>query len=250
MDNDHPNDINVAHRQTVLQNILQLRHQGEQLLLTSGAVPDDVLANELRAPGSDQRGGVNIVSHPPAIVSHQIMLLQQHLRTYEPYQYYYPVADLHLTVIEICSSQPLSDVTSRAARVVDRLPQAMQGASLAALSTPVVGYDARGCALNFIPTDQALASIRAQLVERLAVHGIAPAPRYPPQSAHVTFMRYVEPLRTPPERWVSVLRELACDSSLRWTLSELWVTWGATWYGNQSRIHEAGPYRIEPLRSE
>ncbi len=230
----------------MLQNVLQLRSRGEQTLLTSGAVLDDALAAELRTPGSDQRGGVSIIARPPAAVIHHITLLQDHLRTYEPHQYYYPAGDLHLTVLEICSGRPISEVNSIAASVVKTLPLAIRDVAVAHLGTPVLGYNARACALNFIPTDQTLVRMREQLREQLMAHGVILTPRYPEQSAHVTVMRYIEPLRTPPERWVAVLRELSSDDSLLlWTLSELWVTWGATWYGKQSRIDGSGPYRID-----
>ncbi len=250
MDKPHPGDVDTAQQGVLLRNILDLRSRGEQTLLLSGAVPDEALVAELLTPGSDQRGGVSIIARPPAAVIYHIALLQRHLRTYELRQYYYPAGDLHLTVLEICSARPLSEVSSIAAGVVKTLPLAIRDVSVAHLGTPVLGYDARACALNFIPADQTLARMREQLAEQLVVHGVNLAPRYPAHSAHVTFMRYVESLRTPRERWVGVLKDLVSDASLRWTLSELWVTWGATWYGKQSRIHEAGPYRIEPLRSE
>ena len=250
MDKSHPGDVDTAQQGNLLQNVFDLRSRGEQTLLISGAVPDEALVAELRTPGSDRRGGVSIIARPPAAVIHHIAVLQQHLRTYEPRQYYYPAGDLHLTVLEICSGRPLSQVNLIAAGVVETLPLAIRNFSVAHLGTPVLGYDARACALNFIPADQTLAHMREQLVEQLVAHGVNLAPRYPAQSAHITFMRYVESLRAPPQRWVGVLRELVSDGSLRWTLSELWVTWGATWYGKQSRVHEAGPYRIEPLSSK
>ena len=235
----------------VLQNILQRRHRGEQALLTTGAMLDDTLAAELLTPGSDHRGGVNIIVCPPSAVIYHITRLQHHLRAYEPHQYYYPATDLHLTVLEICFGQPLSELDAIAASVITALPLAIQAVPVPHLGTPLLGYDARACALNFIPLDQSFVQMREKLVERLAVHGVHLAPRYPPQSAHVTFMRYVELLQTPTVHWVAVLKELAsAESSLLWTLNELWVTWGATWYGKQSRINRAGPYILDGLRSK
>jgi len=65
---------------------------------------DPILIRELEVPGSDIRCGVNLIYRPSQEVAALVAALQRELRSIEPGQYYYPTADLHLTVFEISHS--------------------------------------------------------------------------------------------------------------------------------------------------
>jgi 2'-5' RNA ligase len=227
-----------------LTRIHDHRAKGAQALLDKHAEPDPTLIQELRTPGSDQRYGVNLIVRPPPSVIGYIESLQERLCTREPDQYFYPADDLHLTLLEICSSRPQADVERLAVAVVQALPDVLQSAPRALLVRPLLGYDQRACALHFLPIDHALQTLRHHLVNQLAAHGITVAPRYAPQSAHVTLMRYVRPLRTEPTAWVETLNHAAPESTLEWLVDSVWLTWGATWYGMQARTQMRGPYAL------
>jgi hypothetical protein len=227
-----------------LTRIHDHRAKGAQALLDKGAEPDATLIQELRTPGSDQRYGVNLIVRPPPPVIGYIESLQKRLRVREPDQYFYPAGDLHLTLVEICSSRPQAEIELLAAAVAQALPQLLQAMPRALLVHSLLGYDQRACALHFLPTDQAIQTLRHDLVNQLAAHAIMVAPRYAPQSAHVTFMRYVRPLRTELTAWVETLKHAAPESPLEWLVDSVWLTWGATWYGMQARTHMCGPYLL------
>jgi 2'-5' RNA ligase len=227
-----------------LARIHDHRANGAQALLDSGVEPDPILIQELRTPGADQRHGVNLIVRPPPPVIGCIQALQERLRAREPDQYFYPADDLHLTLIEICSSRPQAEVERLAAAVAQVLPDLLESAPCALLVHPLLGYDRRACVLHFLPIGQALQSLRRHLVNQLAAHAVSVAPRYAPQSAHVTIMRYLQPLHTEPTAWLESFAQAAPAGTVEWQIESLWLTWGATWYGMQARTQMRGPYLL------
>lgn len=226
-----------------LARLHDYRRAGAQALRDSGADPDPILAEEVRAPGADQRYGVNLIACPPLPVVEAIAAIQARLSALEPGQYYYPASDLHLTLVEVCSSQGRDAVEQLAAAISQIVPDLVAEAPQAVLARPLLGYDRRACALNFVPVDHGLQTLRAHLVAQLAGEGIAIAPRYPAQSAHVTLMRYLRPLTADRAGWVSVLESIS-PPALEWRVDSLWLTWGATWYGRTGRVQMHGPYAL------
>jgi len=229
-----------------LARLHEYRRRGARALLEHGVEPDPVLIQEVSAPGGDQRYGVNLLARPPLHVVSYISALQEQLRLHESDQYCCPPGDLHLTLVEICSSRPQHEAERLAAAVVRALPKIAQTALPALLVRPLPGYDQRACALNFLPADNALQALRGHLANQLAGHGITIAPRYTPQSAHVTLLRYLRPLRSDSAAWVETLENASCGT-LEWSLDAIWLSWGATWYGMQGRTTLRGPYSLGTL---
>ena len=227
-----------------LARIQDHRLKGAQALLDHGVEPDQLLIEELRVEGVDQRYGVNLVVRPPQPVICYIQAVQERLRAHEPGQHFYPAADLHLTLVEICSSRARSEAEAIATAVAQALPEMLETAPQALLMRPQLGYDQRACVLHFIPSDHALQTLRHHLVNQLALHAVTVAPRYMPQSAHVTLLRYLQQLRTDPATWVEALTHAAPDSGPDWYIDSIWLTWGATWYGRQRRMQMRGPYPL------
>jgi 2'-5' RNA ligase len=248
--NHHPNQPMTNDQAAFLAHLQAYRLKGAQALLDNGAEPDPLLIQELCASGADQRYGVNLIVRPPPHVVSYIHAVQERLRTHEPDQYFYPAGDLHLTLIELCSSRPQREVETLAATVAQALPAMAHTAPRALLVRPLLGYDRRACALNFLPADDALQTLRRHLVNSLARHGIAIAPRYAPQSAHVTLMRYLRPLQTDRTSWLEILTHAAPRTTLEWPLDAIWLTWGATWYGMQGRAAMCGPYTLWQTESQ
>jgi 2'-5' RNA ligase len=229
---------------TFLARIHEYRRKGAQALLDHGAEPDSLLQQELTAVGADQRYGVNLIVRPPLPVITYIRTVQECLRAHEPDQYFYPSDDLHLTLLELCSSRSQREADTLAAFLINRLPELVQTAPCALLIRPLLSYDRRACAVSFLPADQTLQVLRSQLVAQLADHGVMIASRYAPQSAHVTFMRYLRPLQSERTTWIETL-EAVPGAAIEWQLDAIWLSWGVTWYGMQDRIKMNGPYRLE-----
>jgi 2'-5' RNA ligase len=225
----------------------RLRDQGARDLDRFGASVDRVLAGEITCPGSDQRCGVNLVCRPPVPVLDLIARLQDHLAPHEPEQYYYPPADLHLTLVEICHSRPAAEILPIAQAAADRLPSVLSGVRAPAVRMPRFIFDARGCVLSLLPVDGGIQDARRAIRERLEAAGVPVVPRYSPSSAHVTFMRYRAPLRRPAD-WMAALRAIQVDVEVTWAMARVWLTHGANWYGMASRITVIGPFALEEAR--
>jgi hypothetical protein len=211
---------------------------------------DPVLAQERRQPGADQRHGVVLIARPPPVVCRLVADLCAPLRRLEPGQYFYPERDLHLTLLEIAHSQPGPVADALAARVLGALPEALADAPRPWLNHPHLMAGRTTGALRFCARDAALDRLREGLNRALLDHGIWTRPRYPPGSAHLTFLRYVGPLGSGLDVWVKALktaagqlRELAHDGP-EWPVDSLHLTWGATWYGRRPRIRDRGPFRL------
>ncbi len=226
------------------RGIQKYRENGESDLRSSGVVIDELLVKELSERGSDLRFGVNLVCCPVREIVEQITAIQQRLSAFEPAQYFYPARDLHLTLVEICHSRSEKDAAAVALATQSLLPQFLEREQPAAIDAPTVVFDRRAAAVNFLPRDERLQQLRFAIREYLALHGVAADSRYPPRSAHITFLRYVRPLRTPAAEWVDVLNRCQIEFNAAWVLDPVWLRWGATWYGMGNRISRFGPMRV------
>jgi hypothetical protein len=235
----------MQHRET-FQDVHARQHSEAARVLWSGVNVDDTLVKELESPGEDNRSGVNLVCRPPDQVLDYISAIQEWLRVIEPGQYYYPLSDTHLTLFEVCHSRGLEDAAFIANTVCSNIERLIADLSAPRLDSSALAFDCRACSLNFVPVDH-VQIVRRLIRERLTGLGIPPSPRYEPHSAHVTFMRYIKPLQSPPQEWIGRLIDAPKPPKLEWVLSKVWVTWGATWYGIRSRISESGPYDLGGL---
>jgi len=244
--NIHPEDFRHDERseKTSSGRLRDLHHHGEEILTAGGGVIDDALRGELKAPGTDCRCGVNLVCRPPRDVIAAIQVVQRTLRQIEPGQYYYPSSDLHLTLFEICHSRSLEEAADLAELIRTKLQDMFALLPAPRLISPRFGFDARACAVNFLPADETLGSLRRSIREQIAKLGVAINPRYEPQSAHLTIMRYIAPLQSEPHQWVDILGEVEIAEGLTWPLTSAWFTWGANWYGMHARINEDGPFSL------
>ncbi len=207
---------------------------------------DCELVNELRAPGADCRFGVSIVANPTPAILRCGRHVQHLLQLLEPDQYYYRSRDLHLTVLEIVHNRTQHEVNAIARAVADKLPSLLAGVRCIELSASEVRFDGKAVALSFRSENLAsLALLRRKLTSGFEALGIAVKPRYRGDSAHVTLMRYVKPLCSDCETWVQHLRGIRVPPEA-WVVKEVWLTWGAIWYGRPERAHRLGAFRLAP----
>ena len=236
----------MSDREAFRQTRAEYRNKGERDVLSTGIVLDETLIRELRQKGSDIRHGVNLICLPNQAIVDHITALQRRLSRYEPTQYYYPGRDLHLTLVEICHSRAEEEAQHLASAVQSIVPFFLerQQQPAAVLDDPVLIHDSSGAALNFLPRDEQLQHLRQALRDELALHGITITSRYAPTSAHITLLRYVKPLTTQVEKWVEILQDEKSTMLAAWPLRSVWLTWGATWYGMESRMSRYGPMKI------
>ena len=207
-------------------------------------IVDDTLRGELQAPGFDRRCGANFICRPPRHIVDCIGRIQTRLSTTEPDQYYYPAADLHLTLFEISHSQPLQAVEQGAQLLMARVGDLVKDLPQFEVSISGVNLSDRSCTLQLVPDDHHLEYVRETLRQRLARFGYSAPPRHSQYSPHITFVRYLQPLRTTLDAWRSLLDIEWIVTPIRWTVTELWLTWGATWFGMRSRVTQHGPFGL------
>jgi 2'-5' RNA ligase len=201
---------------------------------------DPILIEELSKPGSDPRHGVNLIARPPREFAQHIRSLQDELRRIEPDQYYYPAPDLHLTILEIGHSMKAEDAAAVGEAVSSRFGVQSLKAPAFTLHSPRPVISARSGVLRF-EVHGPFESLRSLITDQLSSLGIPVNPRHGSVEPHVTFMRYMKPLSAldswPPPQSISAALQ-------SWLISELWLTWGATWFGMRSQIRERGPYPL------
>ena len=151
----------------------------------------------LDAP-DDTRRGLTLLLRPPAALLPAIEALSQELRALEPAQYFYPAADLHLTVLSLISCYPgftLADIDPAAyqalvAGVLRQVPPfriELRGLTAAPGSILLQGF----------PQDEGLAALRAALRLKFRASGLQQTidQRYSIQTAHATLVRFRTSLR-------------------------------------------------------
>ena len=204
---------------------------------------DEALIRELDFPDSDTRCGVNVICRPSEQVVAAITSIQDGFRAREPRQYYYPAADLHLTVSEIIHSRTYGEATEIGERLTEKAWTAFGDFPAFDLNATRAVFDERAGRLELESKDGRLHQIRQRIHDVAMDTGIVPNPRYRVSSAHITFMRYICPLRTEIKEW-SELTGQPWPVARSWNVSELFLTWGANWFGMRPRITERGPCRL------
>lgn len=221
------------------------RKNGENAIRTAGIEVDEILAKAVVSPNMDHRNGVSIIAKPSPEVVDEIRRIQDHFQELEPHQYYYPSQDLHTTIFEVVYGKTSVEVNRIVEKVIADLHTILQDLPSPVLEMAGLGIDPKGCAINFVPRNEHLQTLRTQLQERLAEFGVQHQSRYLPTGAHASFFRYIQPLQTERSHWADYLMNTPVDPRMTWKICSLYMTWGANWYGNWSRIHSMGPFRLE-----
>ncbi|KAA3440594.1 2'-5' RNA ligase family protein [Rufibacter hautae] len=163
------------------------------------AAGDFALDTHLDSP-EDTRRGLTLLARPSQAVVNEIQDLLQHLAPVEPDQYYYPPADIHLTVLSIISCYPnftLDDVQPQA--YIDLLEKALKPHSK--FNILYAGLTASpSCVLvqGFPKTDE-LEQLRNSVRQAFRASGLQESidQRYTIQTAHSTVVRFRKPLTQP-----------------------------------------------------
>ncbi|RDB05177.1 2'-5' RNA ligase family protein [Runella aurantiaca] len=148
----------------------------------------------------DSRRGITLLARPPLNVRTAIETMLSDLKASEPEQYYYPITDIHLTVLSIIScyenfSLSLID-TAQYAALVQEVIDAQKSFKI-----QFRGITASPSCLLIqgFPLDNVLKKIRNGLRQRFQNAGLQHSidKRYAIQTAHSTVVRFRKPFMHP-----------------------------------------------------
>lgn len=177
------------------QHYQQLRTRSVQQF-EAGHFEYDVL---LDAP-ADSRRGITLLARPPLAVREAVEIMLSDFKASEPEQYYYPITDIHLTVLSIIScyegfSLSVIDPVRYAALVREAISEQksfkiqFRGITASPSCLLIQGF----------PLDNALQKIRDDLRQYFRNSGLQHSidKRYAIQTAHSTVVRFRKPFVQP-----------------------------------------------------
>lgn len=167
-----------------------LYHEINQRGLAAIVTGNEVVDSHLHSIQADTRRGLTLLGHLPAHICRNISFVLQELKQVDPYQYYYPANDMHVTVMDLLACQPqfklkqseFAHYRDAVAKVVETIPPIhwqMQGLMVSPGAVMVKGYYGSG-----------LEALRQKLRQTLPEGGLKLAERYPTFSGHVTVARF------------------------------------------------------------
>jgi 2'-5' RNA ligase len=177
------------------QHYNQLYKKSSEAILAGNYKLDSQLNNE-----SDSRFGITFLVRPSEIIKANIQLFLDELKAVEPHQYYYPDADIHITVMSIISCY--DGFTLDKINVHEYIDLIQQ--SLVHLDTIKIGFrgvtaSSSAIMIQGFPTDESLNNFRDKLRENFKKSTLEQSidSRYTISTAHSTVMRFQEKLENP-----------------------------------------------------
>lgn len=157
----------------------------------------DILVDPyLRDSVPDLRRGISLII-PLSRIAENYERATQVLRRQEPGQYYYPAADLHITVFDLISAHPLYSsnaalddtfvsLASEVLATFNRFYVTFKGIVFSREAGLLTGYD-----------NGSVVALREKIRAHLPQYGIANTERYESKSVHATFVRFRKALTHP-----------------------------------------------------
>jgi len=149
---------------------------------------------------NDTRRGITILVRIPDNIKREISSFLSTLEHLEPSQYYYPLSDLHVTILSIISCRPGFQLTDfRPEAYCQEIKHALK--SVTAFQIEFSGITAStGCIMiQGYPKGSQLDQLRANLREGFRESGLESTidSRYKLITAHITVARFQSPLKDP-----------------------------------------------------
>jgi 2'-5' RNA ligase len=194
----------------------------------------------------DARRGVTLLARPAATVVGALSAFVEQLRVMEPDQYYQPPSDLHHTVLSLFTA------TADYAPYLAHLPAYREAVTEVAAATPPFSIRVRGVTLTpravlaqGFPLDGTLAAIRERLRAALGARGLGDAldRRYRLVTAHMTLIRFAEPLRGATRFVAALARERAREFGTT-SVDRLELVFG-DWYHTAAREQSIDGYLLD-----
>lgn len=149
---------------------------------------------------NDSRRGVTLLARPPENIKAAIKVLLNDLQDTEPWQYYYPTTDIHLTGLSIISCYAgftLNHIDTNA--YVDLVQEVLQMHQPFKVSFRGLTASPSCLIVQGFPLDNELKNIRNGLREKFQTSNLQHSidKRYCIQTAHSTIVRFRKPLLNP-----------------------------------------------------
>ena len=192
------------------------------------------LDRNLLNPDKDMRRGLTLTASLPAHVSRNIMFCLQKLAAIEPNQYFYPPADLHITIIDLIAAssdfllstfeeEKYKNVVGQIISQIGPIHWRLAGMITSSGALLVKGY-----------YSAELSTLRNTLRKELPLYDLLLKERYPTISGHVTVARYTSPIQQA-DRFLKTLEGFKSINFGQFTTSSLDLV-VHDWYNHKSRL--------------
>jgi 2'-5' RNA ligase len=204
----------------------------------------------LDEPGDD-RYGITLLLRPDETTAQKIHAFLQQMAGLEPDQYYYPVSDLHLTILSIISCYSGFQLSQIDIPAYDtRIKEVLRGVPPFRIRFKGITASPSTVLIQGFPEDDALQRLRDQL--RVAFknstlqHSIDS--RYRLFTAHSTVIRFRKPLQNP-SAFVNQLEKYRQTDFGLVTAKQVELV-GNDWYQRKEKVKMLKTYRLEKTDEE
>ncbi|MCB9052360.1 MAG: mutarotase [Lewinellaceae bacterium] len=198
---------------------------------------------------TDNRYGITLLARPPEAIKNRIISLMETFMQAEPDQYYYPVSDLHITILSIISCREgfsLSDIDPQA--YILRLEEALNGKR--AISIHFRGLSASpGCILlQGFPENEELEHIRNVLRKTFKTNALTNSidSRYRLETAHATVVRFKKPVANP-RALIEIIQQFRAIPIGTFSVNHLELVFN-DWYQRREKTVVLGRFPLEAVR--
>lgn len=147
--------------------------------------------------GNDDRLGLTLRIEPDKVVKERIQRLLNEMKEVDPYQYYYPDSDIHVTLLSIISCYSGFDLSKVAIHdYITIMAQCLKRSEPFAITFRGVTASPSCVMIQGFMENNALNLLREELRKRLKHSGLEQSidKRYSIQTAHSTVVRFRSPL--------------------------------------------------------
>jgi 2'-5' RNA ligase len=156
-------------------------------------------SDRVLAGGSvDRRRGLTLIARPSAEVREKVTAFLRELRRFEPEQYYYARADLHLTILSLfTATAAYKRFLAHTEKYLAAVESALQNVGRMRIEFAGVTASPGAIMIQGFPDSEALNDLRDNLREQLRIRGLTRGldVRYRLETAHMTVARFRSPLR-------------------------------------------------------
>lgn len=201
----------ATHRMnTVSDTQLQFHYDAMWNRAFSAVARGDIDCDTHLAAGRDPRRGLTLIARPDQALQARFDSLLDRLAEFEPRQYRYPVADMHVTILSLVtvSDNPAPQLL-RLADYDASVRTALDGVEAFEIDFQGITMSRGAVIAQGIPRGPALEALRERLRAELGDKGLGASldQRYRLITAHMTLFRFTSPLQEA-QRFTALLESL------------------------------------------
>lgn len=216
------------------QHYDQLYKNSAEIILAGNYTLDSQINNT-----SDSRFGITLLIRPSEKIKANIQLFLDELKAVEPAQYYYPNADIHITVMSIISCYEGFSLDKISVEDYIKIIQESL-VYLGEIKIEFRGVTASPSALMIqgFPADESLNTLRNKLRDNFKKSTLQQSidSRYAIATAHSTVMRFQEKLQNP-EKLIDVAEKFRDYNFGEFTVDKLELVYNDWYQREQNTVH-------------